>query len=910
MVIAGVLAAVVLGAAAILTAGTPARHLATLATAPVASAPSAASLAASRGVGFDEHAFWASRSRSRLVAVNAGQRLHVSFSPAGVRVAVPAGAISLALTGAGRGDSLQSLRPVAPVARGNRVTYAHGSLAEWYANGPLGLEQGVTLQAAPTVGAGSNGDLSLSFALSGAAARLEGGQLVFSGAGGRPILRYSGLTATDARGRLLASSLQLEGNRLLIHVNDRGAHYPITIDPLIQAATLTASDSAQGTEFGFRTAVSGSTLVVGAAGATNGTAAHSNAGAVYVFTEPASGWANATQVATLTSSAANQAEDLGLSVAISGSAIYAVGTDAVSGPLEYQGLVYVYAEPASGWAAANGTTETAILDEPTVPSGFTQVAVSPTSGGDTVFAGAPQLGSSLVPGAVYVFKQPSTGWTSAQTGETASAVLTPSDSGGALGSYLAVSGQTLVAGAEYGGPAEQGAVYVFEGPWTTSGTQTAELTAPASAGAQLGYKVATDGSTIVAGAPFQMDGSTGSAGAAYVYTEPASGWAAAPSPMNPTAELTPATPVDLGLFGLRIAVGQFPVGATSGTGANSTTTVETVFVGTGNGTGIYGFEEPAGGWQSTSAAALLGLSSASTYSLTLDGGYLLEGADESMNENTVTPTYLPGQVNVFDAGSSTSTGPTGPPVNTGPPVVSGTPKPGDKLSCSTGTWTNDPTAFVYQWYRDGTPIQGATSSTYTVQTGDQELTLTCTVIAVNSKGAGVPALSTKGAAVPVKHVKGCPAATGKLSGQTLGLVSLGMTRAKARKKYVHSSNRHKRYEDFFCLTPTGVRVGYGSPALPKSVRKRFAGRVIWASTSSAYYAVNGIRAGATVAAAAARLKLTAPFHIGLNTWYLAPIGSSTAVLKTRHGLVEEVGIGQKALTKGHKAQLAFLKSFS
>ena len=161
---------------------------------------------------------------------------------------------------------------------------------------------------------------------------------------------------------------------------------------------------------------------------------------------------------------------------------------------------------------------------------------------------------------------------------------------------------------------------------------------------------------------------------------------------------------------------------------------------------------------------------------------------------------------------------------------------------------------------------------------------------------------------------GCPRATGRLSGVTLGLVRLGMTRAQVRRRYTHSSNRGQRYEDFFCLTPTGVRVGYASPALldklPHKVRKRFKGRVIWASTSSVFYSLRGIRPDASVAAARKRLKLEAPFHIGLNFWYLAPNGPSTAVLKVRHGIIQEIGIGDQQLTIGRKAQLAFLKSFS
>jgi hypothetical protein len=163
-------------------------------------------------------------------------------------------------------------------------------------------------------------------------------------------------------------------------------------------------------------------------------------------------------------------------------------------------------------------------------------------------------------------------------------------------------------------------------------------------------------------------------------------------------------------------------------------------------------------------------------------------------------------------------------------------------------------------------------------------------------------------------VPGCPAATGRLTGETLGLVKLGMTRAEAHAAYEHSTNRGKSYEDFFCLTPIGVRVGYASPALLKTLsqveRRRFKGRVVWASTSNKYYDLHGIRPGATLAGAREHLRLTGPFNVGLNTWYLTLDGSSTGVLKVRHGIVEEVGIADKALTKGRRAQLAFLKSFS
>jgi hypothetical protein len=85
---------------------------------------------------------------------------------------------------------------------------------------------------------------------------------------------------------------------------------------------------------------------------------------------------------------------------------------------------------------------------------------------------------------------------------------------------------------------------------------------------------------------------------------------------------------------------------------------------------------------------------------------------------------------------------------------------------------------------------------------------------------------------------------------------------------------------------------------------------VWASTASTHYAIDGIRPGATVAAAGKRLALGKVFAIGSNDWYLAPAGAGTAVLKVRHGIVQEIGIGNKPLTQTRAAQRTFLTSFS
>jgi hypothetical protein len=86
--------------------------------------------------------------------------------------------------------------------------------------------------------------------------------------------------------------------------------------------------------------------------------------------------------------------------------------------------------------------------------------------------------------------------------------------------------------------------------------------------------------------------------------------------------------------------------------------------------------------------------------------------------------------------------------------------------------------------------------------------------------------------------------------------------------------------------------------------------VIWISTSSAYYAINGVRPGATITAAAKKLRVGKEFRIGLNDWYLAPAGPVTAILKVRHHLVQEIGIAERQLTEGRPAQRTFLTSFS
>ena len=51
-------------------------------------------------------------------------------------------------------------------------------------------------------------------------------------------------------------------------------------------------------------------------------------------------------------------------------------------------------------------------------------------------------------------------------------------------------------------------------------------------------------------------------------------------------------------------------------------------------------------------------------------------------------------------------------------------------------------------------------------------------------------------------------------------------------------------------------------------------------------------------------------RVGANAWYMAPNGSTTAVLKVVHGIVQEIGIANAKLTHTRKTQGAFIRSFS
>jgi hypothetical protein len=426
--------------------------------------------------------------------------------------------VTISLQAAGRPGALHVLPVAAPPSiQANRVDYRHGSVDEWWANGPLGLEEGFDLARRP---AGA-GDLTLALKISGAVSLHDG--VVALGGG----LSYTGLRAEDATGRSLASHFTLQKGQLLIQVDDRGARYPLEIDPFVKRATLTSSDGVNGDQFGYSVSIWGNTIAVGAPA--HNVDGNADQGAVYVFVEGAKGWSSTTQAAELTASdgAGEFQPELGYSVSVcpGGGNVVAGAPFTKATGAGFTGSVYVFNEPPGGWSGSESqfTEETGAAGGILGASVSCYVGVGLTGGAiATVAAGA--YGPLSGGGAVDMFTLTRTpeGQLVWSSGPAATLTATDPTGGDELGWSVANEGDLVVAGAPrhtVDGNADQGAAYVFDEPsggWTGTINQSAELTADDGAGL-LGWSVAISGNSVVAGAPFATENGNTTQGGLYMW---------------------------------------------------------------------------------------------------------------------------------------------------------------------------------------------------------------------------------------------------------------------------------------------------------------------------------------------------------------------------------------------------------
>ena len=119
--------------------------------------------------------------------------------------------------------------------------------------------------------------------------------VLFADASSATVLNSTGLKVWDADGQVLASHVASAQGGVRLLVEEGGARYPLTIDPIAQQAYLKAAavgTTQAGDEFGRSVTVSGDTVVVGAGGEDSGTTgvnstpneSASYAGAAYIFT--------------------------------------------------------------------------------------------------------------------------------------------------------------------------------------------------------------------------------------------------------------------------------------------------------------------------------------------------------------------------------------------------------------------------------------------------------------------------------------------------------------------------------------------------------------------------------------------------------------------------------------------------
>ena len=479
------------------------------------------------------------RQLAGLRLENPANHLQAEFHDDGVTVQHPMGRFGLRLAAYGYGEHVQTPALVSVHAAGTRIEYRRGPLTEWYVNAPQGLEQGFTLRERPQHPQGA--PLKIELSVSGDLQPALVGEHIELGRKGRVLLRYTGLRAWDAAGRVLAARMIVHSSRIRLEVTDRGALYPVTVDPWIQQQELTAADGARGDVFGYSAAVSGQTVIIGAAGKTIGN--NSGQGAAYVFTcfgTPCT-W---TQQQELTAADGARDDEFGNSIAVSGNTaiIGAWGRNSLFLPeaVAPQGAAYVFT--CSGTPCTwKQQQELTAADGASGDEFGNTVSVS----GNTAIIGAPYKNS--YEGAAYVFTCSGTPctWTQRQK-------LTASDnaSGDVFGYSVAVSGETAIIGA-IGNTSSRGAAYVF----TCSGTpctwkQQQKLTAADSAGGDVfGTRVAVSGNTVIVGAPGKAIGNNSLQGAAYVFT-----CSANPCTWRQQQELTAADGASRDEFGTRVAV--------------------------------------------------------------------------------------------------------------------------------------------------------------------------------------------------------------------------------------------------------------------------------------------------------------------------------------------------------------------
>ncbi len=268
--------------------------------------------------------------------------------------------------------------------------------------------------------------------------------VLFKDDSGATVISYSGLKVWDADGKVLASHFAPAEGGVRLLVEECGARYPLTIDPIAQQAYL--KPAAVGTsqvndKFGSSVAVSGDTVVVGAPGEDSSTTgvdstpidAANASGAAYVFVRSAGVWTQQAYLKPAAVGTSQAVDGFGVSVAVSGDTVVvgAPGEDSSTTGVDStpndsgifqngqfyfdSGAAYVFVRSGTNWTqqaylkpAAVGTTQEADKFGSSVAvSGDTVVVGASLEDSSTTGVNSTPNESAVNSGAAYIYQIPS-----------------------------------------------------------------------------------------------------------------------------------------------------------------------------------------------------------------------------------------------------------------------------------------------------------------------------------------------------------------------------------------------------------------------------------------------------------------------------------------------------------------------
>jgi MYXO-CTERM domain-containing protein len=394
-------------------------------------------------------------------------------------------------------------------------------VTEWWRALPIGLEHGVTLAVRPE----GEGRLALTLAITGLTPRAASDDVVLLvDREGETVARYQHLVVLDDAGRSMPARLAVVDGAIRIDVDDRGARYPLVVDPLVvtEEATVLATGRADGDRLGESVSITsdGSRILAGAA--SDDTAAGADAGSARVLVRSGTTW---TEEAMLLSGSGAATDYFGYAVAIAADGTRAIvgafGDDTAAG--SGAGSAHVFVRSGATW-----TREVTLYASGAAANEWFGFSVAMTSDGSRAIVGVPFDDTARGSGAgtARVYRRSGTSWTQEATLSAGDGAMYDF-----LGESVALSsdGTRAVVGAyrdDTAGGVDAGSARVF----VRSGTAwTEEATLVAGDGAaadELGGSAAmsADGSRVLVGAESDDTAAGSNHGSVRVFARSGTSW--------------------------------------------------------------------------------------------------------------------------------------------------------------------------------------------------------------------------------------------------------------------------------------------------------------------------------------------------------------------------------------------------